>query len=116
MWVILIVLYLQQLRGLLALQSFTAAQAVDIGRQHLDRGRAETVAPGGHHAGVGIGHGFGNRGAAAAIEPDLVGQVGRAEHAVALAVRVVTGHAIGRKQGRRAGPRHYGFLTRDLRT
>jgi hypothetical protein len=67
---------------------------VDVSRQHLDGDRVQTRAPGGHHAIAGVGHGFGQRGAIAAIEPDRVAQLRRADHAVALAIRAVADHAV----------------------
>ena len=78
-----------------------AAQRMDIGRQHLDRHRIELAGPGGHDAGMGIGDAARDRRAAAAIKPDRVGQVRRAE----LARRPCLAGRGRRRSCRRRAPR-----------
>src|SRR4051812_37635693 len=69
---------------------FAAAQRVNIGRQHLDRHRIEPAAPSRHRAHVGRSYLRIDLLARAAVEPDRVGEVGRADHAIAAAVDTVT--------------------------
>ena len=68
---------------------------MDIGGKHLDRYRVEPSAPGGHHAVAGVRDLRGQRRAIAAIEPDRIGQIGRAEFAFPLGIGPVTDRAIG---------------------
>ena len=71
-----------------------AAERVDVDRQRLDGAVVEPAGPGRHHAAAAVPDAFDDRRLVGAIEPDRVGQVGRAELAVALAVVAMTDGAI----------------------
>ena len=72
-----------------AAEFLASAQGVDIDRQHLDRHRIELALPGRHHPGMGVGDARHHLARLAAIEPHPVGQVGRADRAIAGALRTV---------------------------
>src|SRR5690606_38063365 len=80
-------------------RSFTTAQRIDIGSEHLDRHRIEPTVPARHYAIAGLGHGGGDTGTVAAIKPDRVGELRSPEFAPALAVCTVTDSAVRLEDG-----------------
>src|SRR5260370_32391746 len=77
--------------------SLPATEGVNIDRHCLDRGGIETTLPCGHHAGTAIANCFDQGGFVGAIEPDLVGEIWRAEFLIALAGVAVTHRAVFRE-------------------
>src|SRR3954471_19173238 len=73
---------------------FASTERVDIDRQRLDRGGIEPADPGGHDAGAAVADGLDERRLVRTVEPDLVGQVGRAEFLVTLGVIAVARRAV----------------------
>src|SRR5690242_1591984 len=73
---------------------FAAAQRMDVGRQHLDGHRIEPVAPCRHRAYAWIGDLSHDVFPGAAVEPDGVRQVRRADGAVALTGGPMTDGAV----------------------
>src|SRR5690606_8485284 len=79
-------------RGLLVFQR----EAVDVGRQHVQL--VVTQVSLGRHVTVTTGtYGVLHVQHAGTIQPYIIGQVGRAQQRVTLAVRTVAGHAVGRE-------------------
>src|SRR5581483_465320 len=79
------------------LVSLPMRQPVHIGRQQIPLALAAELAPCGHVAAASLGDGFDHGTFAAAIEPDVVGEIRCAHRLVALAVRSVTRGAVGRE-------------------
>src|SRR5262245_7547355 len=89
-----------QLRTVTIAALFAAAERMDVYRHRLDRGGVKTALPGRHDAGAAVADGVDQRRLIGTIEPDLVGQVRRADVRIALAVVAVTGRAVLRKDFR----------------
>src|SRR4051794_37383503 len=74
-----------------------ATQRVHIHGQRLDGDGIEAAGPGRHYAGAAVGDGLDDAPLVRAVEPDLVGQVRRADLRIALAGLAMTGDAVGRE-------------------
>src|SRR6185437_7635315 len=68
---------------------FAAAQRPDVDDELLQRRLIEALAPGRHDAAAANGDALHDRLLVGTVEPDLVGQIGRADLAIALALRPV---------------------------
>src|SRR5229473_2632322 len=64
--------------------SLPPAERVNVHRQRLDRGGIKTADPGRHYAGTAVGNCLDKRCLIGTIEPDLVGEIWRAELLTAL--------------------------------
>src|SRR6187549_3232155 len=68
-------------------------QAPDVAREQVDLLRGQAPGLRRHHAALAVLDDVGDRVLAPAVQPDLVGQVGRADRLVALALGAVAGGA-----------------------
>src|SRR4029079_9219172 len=79
---------------MLLLLWFSTAEGMHVHREGLQGRVVELAAPCRHHAAPAVDDAFYDGFLVRRVEPDIVGEVWRAELAVALAVRPVTGGAI----------------------
>src|SRR5690606_1753164 len=79
--------------GLLPAGVAAVGQRPDVGGDEARAGLAEEVAVRGHHAVAALADGLHDRLRGAAVHGVVIGQVGRAQVRVALAVDAVAGHA-----------------------
>src|SRR5215471_2731122 len=75
-------------------KSLSAAKRMHVHRERVDGPIVEPAGPCRHHTGAAVGNSLDNRRLVRAVEPDLVGEVGRAEFFVALGVVAMATGAI----------------------